>query len=73
MYSFRMYEKGLRQHDLKVISNLSSAGFKDDTFTVLQGDDVTNSSSKKQRFKGRSAVVESVVNREIDNAMSLMG
>ena len=73
-YSFVHSDELYNAYDTyKVISNLSSAGFKDDTFTVLQGDDVSTSSPKKQRSKGRSAVVESVVNREIDNAMSLMG
>ena len=73
-YSFVHSDELYNAYDTyKVISNLSSAGFKDDSFTVLQGDEGTTSQSKKGRFKSRSAVVESVVNQQIDNAMSLMG
>ena len=72
-YSFVHSEELYNAYDTyKVISNLSSAGFKDDNFVIIQGDNNSASPTKKRGFKSRSAVVESCVNNQIDNAMNLM-
>lgn len=72
-YSFVHSDELYNAYDTyKVIENLSAAGFKDDNFTVIQGGNDTPSKPVKRGFKSRSAVVESVVNNQIDSAMNLM-
>lgn len=73
MYSFVHSEKLYNSYDTyKVIKNLSEAGFKDDDFTVIQGCNDNITKSGKKHFSRRSALAESAVNANIDNAFNLM-
>lgn len=73
MYSFVHSEELYNAYDTyKVISNLSEAGFKDDNFAVVVGNNDNCCTNYKKRFSKRSALAESSVNNNIDNAFKLM-
>ena len=73
MYSFVHSQELYNSYDTyKVISNLSVAGFKDDDFAVIVGGNDNTPKSVKKGFSRRSALAESTVNNNIDNAFRLM-